>query len=63
MNEDEEIWNGRFEYNWKPHEKLATETAIEEISRELKWLEEAKELLVDQPDNEGALAIVNYYKK
>ncbi|MEK4699358.1 hypothetical protein MKX47_07140 [Solibacillus sp. FSL R7-0668] len=63
LNEDEEIWNGRFEYNWKPHEKLATETAIEEISRELKWLEEAKELLVDQPDNEGALAIVNYYKK
>ncbi|MCH7321454.1 hypothetical protein LZ480_06060 [Solibacillus sp. MA9] len=61
--EDEDVWNERFEYNWKPHEKLAVETGIEEIGRDMKWLEEAQTMLVDQPDNQDALAIVNYYKK
>lgn len=60
MNRSEEQWNERFEVNWKPHEKLAVETAIEEISRNSNWLEEAQAFLIDQPDNRGALAIVNF---
>ncbi|MEK4424929.1 hypothetical protein [Solibacillus sp. FSL K6-1523] len=62
MNRSEEEWNERFEENWKPHEKLAVETVIKEMSRNSKWLEEAQALLVNQPDNSGALAIVDYYK-
>lgn len=63
LNEPEDIWEGRFDDNWKPHEKLAVETAIEEISRNPKWLQEAQGYLQEHPDNKGALAILNYYKK
>ncbi|MEG0471073.1 MAG: hypothetical protein RR588_01945 [Solibacillus sp.] len=63
MDESEEQWNERFEFNWKPHEKLAVETAIEDISRNLKWLEEAQAFLVDQPDDRAALAVVDFFSE
>ena len=63
VNEPQDVWEGRFDDNWKPHEKLAVETNIEEISRDPKWLKEAQAYLQEHPDNIGALAIVNYYKK
>lgn len=63
MNVSEEEWGNRYETNWKPHEKLAVETAIEEIRQNPKWLEESQTLLVNQPDNREALATVSFYKK
>ena len=63
VNEPKDIWEGRFDYNWKPHERLAVETAIEEISRDPQWLAQAQEFLKEHPDNLEALSIVNYYKK
>lgn len=63
MNRLEEQWNERFEFNWKPHEKLAVETAIKKISRNSKWLEEAQAFLIDQPDNRAALAVMDFFSE
>jgi hypothetical protein len=63
VDEDDDIWEGRFNDNWKPHEKLAVEVAIQEISQHSQWLEEAKQLLEEDPAHIGAQAIVNFYQK
>lgn len=63
VNESDDIWEERFDENWKPHEKQAVETNIQEISQQTQWFEEAKRIFEENPENIGAQAIMNFYER
>ena len=63
VNESDDIWEERFDENWKPHEKQAVETNIQEISQQKQWFEEAKRIFEENPENIGAQAIMNFYER